>query len=181
MRNDHSDFAASRAYYAMFYVAQALLAHLGQAYSKRAAVIAAFGREYAKTRRLDAKYHQWLITAQNLRNTGDYGIDAHVSQRDAETACCTSHERTESQPRSASFAHREAHGKLLFLRREQGQHHQGQRPGTILPTPTGAIDQLCYLTGTELPNPGTAPVPYLDRPDEETPQRFLQSDVQDTH
>ena len=32
-KDDHYDFAASRAYYAMFYVAEALLAHLGQSYS----------------------------------------------------------------------------------------------------------------------------------------------------
>lgn len=48
MEEGYYDFAASRVYYAMFYVAEALLAHLGQAYSKHAAVIAAFGREYAK-------------------------------------------------------------------------------------------------------------------------------------
>lgn len=81
------DFAVSRAYYAMFYVAEALLAHLGQAYGKHAAVIAAFGREYAKTQRLDPKFHQWLIAAQNLRNTGDYGIDAPVTEQDANTVC----------------------------------------------------------------------------------------------
>ena len=48
-KNGHYDFAASRAYYAMFYVAEALLAHLGQSYSKHSAVISAFGREYAES------------------------------------------------------------------------------------------------------------------------------------
>lgn len=81
------DFAPSRAHYAMFYVAESLLSHLGQAYSKHAAVIAVFGREYAKTGRLDPKFHQWLIAAQNLRNTGDYGIDATVSEEDVKTVC----------------------------------------------------------------------------------------------
>ena len=37
-------FAASRAYYAMFHAAQALLEHDGIAFSKRSAVIAAFGK-----------------------------------------------------------------------------------------------------------------------------------------
>ncbi len=88
LADDHYyDFAASRAYYAMFYVAEALLAHLGQAYGKHAAVIAAFGREFAKSKKIDPKFHQWLIAAQNLRNTGDYGIDALVNEQDARTVC----------------------------------------------------------------------------------------------
>lgn len=42
------DTAVSRAYYAMFYVAEALLLSRGLAYSRHSAVIAAFGREFAK-------------------------------------------------------------------------------------------------------------------------------------
>ena len=61
LREGFPDYAASRAYYAMFYVAEALLAHLGQSYSSHAAVIAALGREYAKTSRLHQKFHRWLI------------------------------------------------------------------------------------------------------------------------
>jgi len=83
----HPDFAASRAYYAMFYVAEALLATLGQSYNSHSSVIASFGREFAKTGRLDPKYHRWLISAQNFRNLGDYGIEAHVSNQQAELSC----------------------------------------------------------------------------------------------
>lgn len=87
VRDGHYDFAASRAYYAMFYVAEALLADLGQSYSKHSAVIAAFGREYSKTKMLDAKFHKWLISAQNFRNIGDYGIEAHVSKEQSKSVC----------------------------------------------------------------------------------------------
>ena len=87
MKAGHFDFAASRAYYAMFYVAEALLADLGQSYSKHAGVISAFGREYAKSGRLDPKFHRWLIDAQDLRNIGDYGIEAHVSEEQAASVC----------------------------------------------------------------------------------------------
>lgn len=87
LRDGYADFAASRAYYAMFYVAEALLAVLGQSYRKHSAVIGAFGREYAKKGMLDAKLHRWLIAAQNYRNVGDYGIEAHVSNADAESVC----------------------------------------------------------------------------------------------
>lgn len=69
----HLDSSASRGYYAMFYVAEALLAQLGQSYSKHAGVIAAFGREYAKTGKLDPKFHRWLIDAQGLRSVADGG------------------------------------------------------------------------------------------------------------
>jgi len=43
----YGEFAASRAYYAMFYIAEALLASRGQSYSSHAAVQAAYGREFA--------------------------------------------------------------------------------------------------------------------------------------
>jgi uncharacterized protein len=43
------DFAASRAYYTMFYVAEAFLLEEGLAFSKHSAVIAAFGRQFTKT------------------------------------------------------------------------------------------------------------------------------------
>ena len=92
IKDSYFDFAASRAYYAMFYVAEALLAVLDQSYNKHSAVISAFGREFAKTGKLDAKYHRWLIDAQDLRNVGDYGIDAYVSEDDANMVCDWAHE-----------------------------------------------------------------------------------------
>ena len=42
------DFATSRAYYAMFYVAEALLLGEGLTFSKHSAVIAAFGKSFVK-------------------------------------------------------------------------------------------------------------------------------------
>ncbi|MGQ0814781.1 MAG: HEPN domain-containing protein [Gemmatimonadota bacterium] len=57
VESNHLDSAASRAYYAMFYVAEGLLAERGLSYSKHAGVIAAFGREYAKAGTLDPKFH----------------------------------------------------------------------------------------------------------------------------
>ena len=71
----------------MFYVAEAMLLQLGLSYSKHSAVISAFGREYAKTGIIDSKFHRWLIDAQDFRNIGDYGIDAHISEDDANSVC----------------------------------------------------------------------------------------------
>jgi uncharacterized protein (UPF0332 family) len=86
-KDGYYDFATSRAYYAMFYVASALLADLRLSYSSHSAVISAFGREFAKTGRLDSKYHRWLIDAQDLRNIGDYGVGSQVPKEYAEAVC----------------------------------------------------------------------------------------------
>jgi uncharacterized protein (UPF0332 family) len=67
------DFAASRAYYTMFYVAEALLLGEGLSFSKHAAVIAAFGRRFARTGVVPAEFHRYLIDGQDLRTVGDYG------------------------------------------------------------------------------------------------------------
>jgi uncharacterized protein (UPF0332 family) len=60
---DYLDFAASRAYYALFYAAEALLLAEGLAFSSHAAVIAGFGKVFAKTQRLDPRFHRYLIDA----------------------------------------------------------------------------------------------------------------------
>ena len=83
-REGYLDFAASRLYYAMFYATEALLVERGLSFSSHAAVIAAFGREYAKTGILDPKFHRYLIDAQDLRNQGDYGIGAGVTSDQSE-------------------------------------------------------------------------------------------------
>ncbi|MGB3492610.1 MAG: HEPN domain-containing protein [Elainellaceae cyanobacterium] len=73
LTNDFPDYATSRAYYSMFYIAEAFLEGEGLSFSKHSAVIAAFGREFAKTQRVPYEFHQFLIEAQALRATGDYG------------------------------------------------------------------------------------------------------------
>jgi uncharacterized protein (UPF0332 family) len=72
----------------MFYIASALLDGEGLNFSKHSAVIAAFGREFAKPQRIPAEFHRYLIEAQELRSAGDYGqlnavtIDQAVEQID---------------------------------------------------------------------------------------------------
>lgn len=67
----------------MFYAAEALLASLGQSFSSHGGVIGAFGREFAKTGKLDAKYHRWLIDNQDIRNIGDYGVGPEIAAEQA--------------------------------------------------------------------------------------------------
>ncbi len=61
------DFSASRSYYAMFYAVQALLLGRKLAFSKHSAVIAAFGREFAKEGGVPIDFHRYLIEAQEDR------------------------------------------------------------------------------------------------------------------
>jgi len=67
----------------MFYIAEAFLAGRGLSFSSHSAVIAAFGRELAKTGLLPADYHRMLIDAQDTRIIGDYEYALEVSAEKA--------------------------------------------------------------------------------------------------
>jgi uncharacterized protein (UPF0332 family) len=68
------DAAVSRAYYAMFYAAEALLLMESLTYSSHAGVIAGFGREFTKTGRVPAEYHRFLRESAEARTISDYEI-----------------------------------------------------------------------------------------------------------
>lgn len=69
----HPRFSAAQSYYTFFYLAQAVLLTKGLTFSKHSAVVAAFGKEFAKTNLLEPKFHRYLIESQKLRQTGHYG------------------------------------------------------------------------------------------------------------
>lgn len=85
-REGFPDIAASRAYFALFYTAEALLLSRGQSFSSHAAVIAAFGREFARAQLLEARFHRHLIDAQHLRQSGDYTTDSGVTADEVDDA-----------------------------------------------------------------------------------------------
>ena len=66
--------ASSRIYYAMFYGAQALLKSENIDMVKHSAVESALGYHFAKTGRIDPKYHRMLINARKIREIVDYDI-----------------------------------------------------------------------------------------------------------
>lgn len=74
------DTAVSRAYFAMFYVAEAILLSKGLAYSKHSAVIAAFGKEFAKPGVLPAEFHAHLREAAEARNISDYQVGSLLTE-----------------------------------------------------------------------------------------------------
>ena len=80
------DFAASRVYYAMFYTTEVLLLHRGLSFSSHSAVLAAYGKEYSKTKELDPKFHKYLIAAQDYRSQGDYSYGPSVPEEHVKNA-----------------------------------------------------------------------------------------------
>ena len=76
--------AISRAYYAMFYAANTLLIRDGLNVSEKdSAVMAAFGREYIKTGKIDSKYHQMFIQDFEWRQKADYDVFWIATEEDA--------------------------------------------------------------------------------------------------
>lgn len=85
LRDGYRDFAAGRAYYAMFYTAEALLAERELEFKKHVGVHKAFSEHFIKTGIFEQKYYQWLIASFNSRLVGDYAIrtefeDAEVQE-----------------------------------------------------------------------------------------------------
>jgi uncharacterized protein (UPF0332 family) len=74
--------ATSRAYYAMFHTASALLASRGLGFSKHTAVHAAYGREFAHSQDLDPKFHRWLLSAFSERLDSDYAVGSLQTSAD---------------------------------------------------------------------------------------------------
>jgi len=79
------DFSVSRAYYAMFYCAEALLLTKDLSFSKHSAVISAFGKYFVKTELLPSALHDYLSDAFKDRQIGDYEAVIAVSKEQAET------------------------------------------------------------------------------------------------
>lgn len=75
----------SRAYYAMFYITEALLNEKGLSFSKHGNVHGAFGEHYVKTGIFDKKYHKWLLEAFNRRIASDYDVSARFQSSSVKT------------------------------------------------------------------------------------------------
>ncbi len=74
LQEGYAGFAASRAYYTMFYIAKACLLDKGLTFSKHSTVVSAFGQHFAKTGQIPVEFHRYLIDAMEVRHIGDYGI-----------------------------------------------------------------------------------------------------------
>ncbi len=79
LANGDADFAASRAYYGCFYVAESLLFDEGLSISTHAGVIGEYGRLFAKTERLDRRFHRLLQRTFTARHSADYDANADLN------------------------------------------------------------------------------------------------------
>ncbi|MBW2038605.1 MAG: HEPN domain-containing protein [Deltaproteobacteria bacterium] len=78
------DFAVSRAYYSMFYMAEAVLLTKGLSFSKHSGVISGFNQHFIKTGIFEYKYYEMLRFAFEQRNIGDYRFLQQVSKETAQ-------------------------------------------------------------------------------------------------
>lgn len=83
LKTGSPDFAASRAYYGCFYIAEALLLNRGQKFSSHAQVISQYGLIFARTDELDRRFHQLLLRAFKIRQLADYQVEVPVEEEEA--------------------------------------------------------------------------------------------------
>lgn len=82
--DEYYEYAIARAYYAMFYLAQALLLGKGLTFSKYGSTLGAFGLHFIKAGAVEQKFHRYLLDSYDLRITGDYDIAILLTQAQAE-------------------------------------------------------------------------------------------------
>ena len=73
-------FAASRAYYTMFYIAEAFLLGKGLAFSKHSGVHAGFGEHFVKTGMVPPEFQKYLVRGMEARMIGDYRVKEKVNR-----------------------------------------------------------------------------------------------------
>jgi uncharacterized protein (UPF0332 family) len=95
LRDGDSDFAVSRAYYAMFYAAQALLLSGDIRRSKHSAVIAAFNEHFVKRGEVPAKLFALLRDGFEDRAESDYGL-AVITDEQAQAGIAAAREFVEA-------------------------------------------------------------------------------------
>lgn len=86
LEKGYYDVSASRAYYAAFYAASALLLNEDIDTSKHSGVIALIHQHFVKTGQLDREQGRNLNWLFELRSVGDYGVSLHVTEDDARRA-----------------------------------------------------------------------------------------------
>ena len=76
-------FAASRAYYGMFYAAEAILLEKGITSAKHGGVHSAFGEHFVKTGLVPREYHRYLLRGLEVRHAADDGKSKTVTPEEA--------------------------------------------------------------------------------------------------
>ena len=77
--------AVNRAYYAIFYAANGLLATQGLGRSKHSGVIAAFRQHFVKTGHIEVEYSRVYERVMDDRHVSDYDVEAFIELERAKT------------------------------------------------------------------------------------------------
>ncbi len=80
------DDAVSRAYYAMFCSAKAVLLTVGVDLRRHSAVVSQFGQHFIQTGYADKRYSRMLARAMQAREASDYDPRTRSARKDAEQA-----------------------------------------------------------------------------------------------
>ncbi len=86
LRSDDYEDAVSRAYYAVFHAAQALLLTEGERAETHKGVVTLFGLLFVKTGKFKKDLGKYLANLKDERESGDYEIFSYVERETAETA-----------------------------------------------------------------------------------------------
>lgn len=78
------DSCASRAYFAMFYAAQAMLLNETQAFSSKQGIRSSFISQFVEKGPLPARAGEAFERAAELQEVGDYAYDFAISEQDSE-------------------------------------------------------------------------------------------------
>jgi len=85
---EHSRFddAVSRAYYAVFHSAQALLLSIGVRSDSHSGTRHLFGLHFIKSGKFDKRFARYLKKLKDDRENGDYGIFTFIERKEADAA-----------------------------------------------------------------------------------------------
>ncbi len=75
----HFDFAVSRSYFIMHYVAEAFLLTIKLDVHDPDGVVDAFGQRFTFTNVLPPVFYHWLLEAEALRNKADFETDTGIT------------------------------------------------------------------------------------------------------
>ena len=86
VQDKYFDEIASRAYYAAFHAAQALLATEGLHADTHQGVVSMFGLHFARTGKVNPRLGRHLNNLKDDRESGDYDLYSGIDREDAERA-----------------------------------------------------------------------------------------------
>ncbi|HLF90729.1 MAG TPA: HEPN domain-containing protein [Anaerolineales bacterium] len=83
LNNDFYTSTINRAYYAIFYAANALLITKGLSSSKHSGVISAFRQHFVKTGHIASEYSEIYGRVMGNRHAGDYELESPITKETA--------------------------------------------------------------------------------------------------